>query len=142
MKKFTITPLLPLAAALMFVVSASGNTPVRADDTATPPPPVVVQAQPSGNITWRGTVDDKVDINIQGSRVWTTVVTGHDMNDQTIKIFEALPADRVNVSLSSIEGRGSVRIIQQPDRDNGYTAVVRIHDPQSGRGFYKFSLTW
>ena len=46
------------------------------------------------------------------------------------------------VSLEGTEGRGEVRLIQQPRDENGYAARVRIRDHQGGAGDYSFTLLW
>lgn len=91
---------------------------------------------------WQGSVDDTVDIYIQGSHVWTQVRSGKRLNAQAYDIPRPLPASPVDVDLTSVDGRGTVRIFQQPNADNGYTVGVRIHDPMGGRGFYSFTLDW
>ena len=35
-----------------------------------------------------------------------------------------------------------VTVVQQPTAANGYTAVIRIQDPQRGPGHYSFEVTW
>ena len=44
------------------------------------------------------------------------------------------------VSLEDVEGRGEVRLVQQPRAENDYTARVRIRDHQGGAGDYGFTL--
>jgi len=98
--------------------------------------------QASGFITWRGVVDDKVDISFQGSTVKSTIIHGKPVENQEYRVHQPMPSDNVTVVLSRVEGRGTVKITQQPDRDNGYTTIVRLHDRRGGGGLYKFSLTW
>jgi hypothetical protein len=38
------------------------------------------------------------------------------------------------------QGRGSIRVVQQPTPRNGHTTVIRINDPQGGYGRYAFEL--
>jgi hypothetical protein len=92
--------------------------------------------------SWRGSVDDTVNISFRGMQTWETVVSGKGANDVHSHVFSALPAQTVNVMLSNIIGRGQVVLLQQPHRRNNYTAVVRIIDPQPGRSEYHFRLTW
>jgi hypothetical protein len=35
-----------------------------------------------------------------------------------------------------------VYVVQQPTERNGYSAVVRVRDPQGGFGNYDFELAW
>jgi hypothetical protein len=46
------------------------------------------------------------------------------------------------VSLENTEGRGEIRIVEQPSESNGYATRLRIRDPQSGAGEYAFKITW
>ena len=40
------------------------------------------------------------------------------------------------------QGRGTVYVAQQPNASNGYTAVIRVRDPQGGYGFYDFEVDY
>jgi hypothetical protein len=53
-----------------------------------------------------------------------------------------LPAGEIAVSLDEAEGRGEVRLLEQPRTRNDYSARVLIRDPQSGAGDYSFALSW
>jgi hypothetical protein len=46
------------------------------------------------------------------------------------------------VSLDETNGRGDIRLLQQPGRENDYTAQVLIRDPQGGSADYSFTLSW
>jgi len=46
------------------------------------------------------------------------------------------------VELIVREGRGDVSITQQPNSSNGYTAIIRVRDPQTGFGHYDFDVNW
>jgi hypothetical protein len=48
----------------------------------------------------------------------------------------------VDVMLSQTEGRGEIRLIEQPSERNHYTTRVLIRDPQAGSSEYSFKLTW
>jgi hypothetical protein len=39
-------------------------------------------------------------------------------------------------------GRGEIRVIQQPSRDNNFTAIVQILDDASGAREYQVEITW
>src|SRR5439155_1197050 len=39
-------------------------------------------------------------------------------------------------------GRGQVDVVQQPTARNGYTAIVRVRDPQGGAGNYRINAFW
>jgi len=93
-------------------------------------------------ISWSGSVDDTVDVYIQGGRVWEQVQSGKGVVGADARVSDSLPQSRVQVSLTRVRGRGQVWIVQQPHRRNGYTAIVRIQDAPPGRGNYHFRLVW
>ena len=48
----------------------------------------------------------------------------------------------MEVTLAEREGRGEIRLAEQPSERNHYTARVSIHDPQGGSSDYSFKLVW
>lgn len=93
-------------------------------------------------IRWRGEVDDAVEIRVQGSRVTHRTLSGDDLRDVRVDPGSGLPRDPVELYVESRDGRGTVTVVQQPSSRNGYTAVIRIHDPRPGADRYAFDLTW
>ena len=93
-------------------------------------------------IRWRGEVDDAAEIRIQGSRVTHHTLSGDELRDVRVDAGSGLPRDLVELSVDTRDGRGSVTVVQQPSARNGYTAVIRIHDPRPGADRYAFDLTW
>jgi hypothetical protein len=61
---------------------------------------------------------------------------------QRFRFYDRLPEQRQNVRMEVVEGRGSVRIVEQPRPENNYTLAVRIDDPQGGRSFYSLAFYW
>jgi hypothetical protein len=53
-----------------------------------------------------------------------------------------LPNRDVTVTVDQESGRGRVQVVQHPTAWNGYTAVIRIYDPQGGSSYYDFSAYW
>lgn len=97
----------------------------------------------SGTLNWSGTVDDVVEITIRGDDVRTTTRSGAAVSDVRSRLNGgALPRTDGNVRLSGSGGRGTVQVIQQPSRSNGYTAVIRITDNRGGIGRYDFQASW
>ncbi len=96
----------------------------------------------AGHVTWSGTVDNTTIVTVHGGDVNTQVVSGKSSNDVNSRIVGRLPARPVRVFLRQSQGRGYIRIVQQPNRGNGFTARVRIQDPQGGSSFYHFVLAW
>ena len=91
---------------------------------------------------WEGEVDGKVQITIRGDRMDTREIAGPMTNALQYRVYDALPARSGQVRLQTQQGRGSVKIAQQPDISNDYSAVITVEDPQGGRAFYAFQLFW
>ncbi len=93
-------------------------------------------------LRWSGDVDDTTLVYFHADDVRTRDVSGKASRQTSAEVFDRLPRGPIQVYLTRREGRGQVRVVQQPTPDNGFTAAVRIHDPQPGRGHYDFALAW
>lgn len=112
------------------------NLPGRRDDNLS-------TGRLNGRMRWQGTVDDEIQIFVQGSEARTRVITGGEMGNGVPTFTSALPRRRaITVELASKKGRGSVEIIQQPSSANDFTAVIRIKDPKGGSSKYEFEILW
>jgi len=97
----------------------------------------------SNLITWRGDVDDVVDIRIQGRQIEYRTRSGQVLRNVQADIAGGgLPRRAVTIEPDVVNGRGDVTVIQQPTARNGYTAVVRVEDHRGGYGRYDFDLRW
>ena len=54
----------------------------------------------------------------------------------------SLPAAPVQMSVTMNSGRGRVNVVQQPNADNDYTAIIEVRDRARGYGYYDFSVNW
>lgn len=100
------------------------------------------QAQGRNDMRWSGDVDDTTIVSIRGNDVRTDTVFGKVAANINAEVFGSLPRRPIQVYLEHRRGRGQIRVIQQPRPDNGFTAKVRIHDPEPGRAHYDFDLGW
>ncbi|NLT66938.1 MAG: hypothetical protein GXX84_10070 [Acidobacteria bacterium] len=91
---------------------------------------------------WSGRVDGADIIYLRGDRVQYRHLRAEPIRNASVDIRTALPRRAVDVRLRKIQGRGSVRIVQQPTEANNYTAGVMIEDDQAGADFYEFELLW
>jgi hypothetical protein len=92
---------------------------------------------------WRGDVDGIDDILIKGGTVKIEHVSAKPIQSQDHRFSAPLPFAEVELTLQVVHGRGSVRLLEQPTRRNGYTAVVRVDDQDhSGDDRYEFELAW
>ena len=91
---------------------------------------------------WSGNVDGELEIQIRNGRVNYRNISG--ASPTGIRVSEGRGASRTGglVNISQSQGRGSVRVIQQPSNRNGYTTIIRINDPQRGYGYYDFDVFW
>lgn len=96
----------------------------------------------SGRVRWRGTVDDNVQLVIRDEQIEVRTIGGSVYENGTYNFTSPLPRRRASVSVNKISGRGEVRILQQPTRDNDYTAVVEIRDPNGGAREYEIEVSW
>lgn len=95
----------------------------------------------AGTLSWSGDVDDTATIAISGRNIRTTSNAGGIRNERR-NLRGELPRDDVRVRLDWGDGRGDVRIIQQPSSRNNYTTLIRIVDKEKGREHYDFTLNW
>lgn len=96
----------------------------------------------NGRVTWRGTVDDRVQLIIRDDYIETRTLGGQEYNDANYNFTNYLPRRRVSLSLNKRRGRGDVRIVQQPAQFNDWTAIVEIRDNRGGADGYEFELIW
>lgn len=92
-------------------------------------------------MTWSGDVDDALQINLGRSGVNYHTIRGQDARNVQAS-FNGIPTGARELQVSQTEGRGTVVIVRQPTPENGYTATLRINDPQPGYGHYSFQLYW
>lgn len=95
-----------------------------------------------GNLTWRGIVDDVVQIKIRGNTVETRAVSGRDVLSESFDFTSPLPNRRVDVEADRKKGRGTVRVMQQPRRENNFTTVIEIRDTSGGARDYELEIYW
>jgi hypothetical protein len=91
---------------------------------------------------WSGRVDGETRVFMRGNDVWTQDLTGRDNRRGRARVARALPARDGQVRVQLVDGRGDVRVIQQPTSRNNYTAVVRIRDDGRRTDRYRFAAYW
>jgi hypothetical protein len=100
-------------------------------------------ARSSGMLHWTGRVDDVEELRIQGRRVDYVTLSGNGVRVvRSDMAGRPLPRGGASVRVQQHGGRGSVTVVQQPNAWNGYTAVIRVRDPQPGFGYYDFDVLW
>lgn len=101
-----------------------------------PPPPS------SGKAFWRGTVDKEVHLVLQNRRLETRTISGTAYENVNFSFTASMPTRNVTVEAIKKSGRGQVRIVEQPNRDNDYTAVIQILDEGGGAREYQLEIVW
>lgn len=88
-------------------------------------------------------VDEDVEVTVRGDFVTVRTLKGRDARDDGSECNAPLPNRRTEDFLfEKKDGRGEVRLIQEPSRRSDFQAVVHIHDGDSGEGRYYFRLSW
>ena len=91
---------------------------------------------------WSGSVDNELEIRLNGNRMDERVLAGGAVMNERSSVISGLPRRDAQLMISQRQGRGTVYIAQQPTAYNGYTAVIRVRDPQGGYGYYDFEVDY
>ena len=95
-----------------------------------------------GRVFWRGDVDNKVELTIKGLTLDEKTVSGKPNPVGGYSFTAKLPDQAVTVTAIKTEGRGKVTVLQQPLAENGFTAIIEIHDDKGGTGEYLLNISW
>jgi hypothetical protein len=96
----------------------------------------------SDKIAWNGRVDREATISCRARSCVAATLNGVPVAEAQFRFSRPLPNHAVEVRLEQPEGRGEIRLVEQPSQSNQYTARVSIRDPHSGSGEYSFVLVW
>lgn len=103
---------------------------------------VEAHAGRSDKMAWSGRVDQQATISCHAKSCFSAALSGAPVADEHFKFSRPLPNRDVILRLEQAEGRGDIRLVEQPSERNQYTARVSIRDPQSGAADYSFALVW
>ena len=95
-----------------------------------------------GSLIWRGRVDDVTLLEIRDRSVRDRVISGQPAQRVDYNFSSGLPRSEVRVSVDKRKGRGEVRVVEQPNRRNGYTAIIEIRDSSGGAADYEIEVRW
>ena len=95
-----------------------------------------------GSLSWRGRVDDVIELEIRGDQIYERVVSGQPATDISSRLNSSMPRRRVNVNVEKLRGRGNVEVVEQPSSRNNFTAIVRIRDTKGGTDDYEIEVYW
>jgi hypothetical protein len=91
---------------------------------------------------WQGRVEHDADILVAGGSFTVTRADSNLKAPRGESSLTRLPTRDGQIAVSVEEGRGKVEVVQQPQSANGFTAVIRISDPENGAGMYRLKATW
>jgi hypothetical protein len=57
-------------------------------------------------------------------------------------MYSRIPNGNGRVLVEVLDGRGDVDVVQQPNRGNDYTTIVRVRDPRAGSDGYRLAAYW
>lgn len=97
---------------------------------------------PFDKLTWSGRVDGEVVVECRERTCVSRAQTGPTASKEKYKFTGPLPAVQVTVKLDETDGRGQIKVLEQPSKGNGYTVRVLVKDDQPGSGPYSFVLSW
>ena len=99
-------------------------------------------AQVTGRAFWRGMVDAKVHLIIQDFSLTVNTLEGTAYPDGVSSFTASLPRRNVSVGVNKTKGRGTAVVIQQPTRENDFTAIIEIVDDKGGAKEYQLEIFW
>jgi hypothetical protein len=95
----------------------------------------------NGRCTIEVSVDHAAEVEVSGDLGLLTTIAGQPAGWRRFQCNAPLPSNPVDFRFIRINGRGTVRLVQDP-RSTGGRAVININDPQGGRAGYTFDLQW
>jgi hypothetical protein len=94
-------------------------------------------------LRWSGDVDADADIHWRAGNVTQRNLNANIVRNPSSSVTGNVVVNRPGqITVNMRAGRGTVEVVQQPDANNRWTAVIRIHDPQSGYGHYELDAFW
>jgi hypothetical protein len=91
---------------------------------------------------WSGRVNGEVRLFMRGADVWTQDYRGRRNGRGGVRVARALPSRPGQVRVQLLNGRGDVRVLQQPSSRNNYTAVVQVRDDGRRADRYRLAAYW
>lgn len=96
-----------------------------------------------GSAVWRGRVDNVIQLAIRGRRITSRTLAGTTYPQGRYTFNGNLPRrGNTSIRVDKKDGRGDVRIVQQPSRRNNYTAIIEIRDKDGGADNYSLEIYW
>lgn len=145
----------PRAWAALADLAETLHLPVRAVNgaEASPPPAATSVAVATGStrpvrtvrgdrLRWRGRVGGTDRVHLRADTVDIQHLSLDLGGGSDHELSAPLPAERVDLELRQLSGRGTVRLVATPQGENRFTAIVEIVDEEPGTDEYAFELRW
>ncbi len=88
-------------------------------------------------------IDGEVFLYIKGTDLTHLIVSGGPPRVDRTTYSQSIPEAAFGIfELDKIDGRGRVQLFEAPLPSNDYTAIIRIHDEDSGPDSYHLRLNW
>lgn len=94
------------------------------------------------HVSWSGRVNESAVVSCRERTCVSSEEHGEPVAGDRFKFSRPLPDRDTDVRLQDQDGRGEIRLIEQPRQRNHYTARVSIHDSRPGYSEYSFTLVW
>lgn len=104
--------------------------------------PASTADQSTARFRWTGVVDGTTIIKVTRRQVEYSYDGGQPVQNERFEFTDELPRTGIQVRLNILEGRGELKLIQEPRSDNNYVAAVEIRDKDRGASPYAFELIW
>jgi len=91
---------------------------------------------------WRGNVDDRIWIIVRGREFEVRTVSGQSLGSGNARFTSPMPNRNVELTAIKRQGRGDVRVIQQPSRFNNWEGIIEVFDSGSGARNYEIDIVW
>lgn len=105
--------------------------------------PLRFDTSPSGQLEFRGHIDDVVEFLVRGDRLHAVLISGQQVKVERFRFSQPLPVARnLTVNVEKKDGRGTVELVETPSRANAFTARIRVTDSQGGSDRYHWVLSW
>jgi hypothetical protein len=91
---------------------------------------------------WSGRVDKEVRIQLRGDRAFVQSANAADGKFSRSRVTHELPRRDGRLVVERLDGRGIVDVLSQPTARKGYTATLRVRDPNGGADDYHIVAYW
>jgi hypothetical protein len=95
-----------------------------------------------GRCDIRVRVDGEAEFGLRGETLTIRTLNGEPPRDAGSECSTPLPRNVEDFRFKGIDGRGEVRLLEEPSARNRWLAVVRIRDNKSGSEEYRYRLEW